>query len=224
MTRADKIRQAIGSGAGIGRIACLCILAVFGIGHVFGARIKVQSPRAASLSGGAIMEQSTASASSLAAPSVAAITISTNRFVKVSLAWDASPDHASITNYSVLFGAVSHVYTNSVNAGTNLSVTISNLQPNTRYYFAAQGTARDGITSALTPEIFWPLPQTNFVTAIVSRRTNLTAPETVIWSQTIAVPPGTDVFFASAISVTNNSVSVTRINSSTLRFANTNQP
>jgi hypothetical protein len=191
----------------------------------------LRSPRAAANGGGAVMEQSVPALTVVApvpsqsiATAAAPLGVASNRTVKATLAWDASPDHASISNYTVWFGGVSHVYTNSVNAGTNLSVTITNLAPNTRYYFAASATSKQGIVSPMTPEIFWPLPVTNYVTAIVSRRTNLTAPGTVIWSQTIANPPGESLFFSSAISVTNDAVTVTRINSSTLKVANTNQP
>jgi hypothetical protein len=47
-----------------------------------------------------------------------------NAMQSVTLAWDASPGTNVITNYSVYQGAASANYTNIVNAGTNLTVTM----------------------------------------------------------------------------------------------------
>ncbi len=58
----------------------------------------------------------------------------------VTLAWDASTD-TTVTSYNIYQGVQSRVYTNTVNAGLQTSITITNLVPNTQYYFAATAVA-----------------------------------------------------------------------------------
>src|ERR1039458_4540906 len=55
----------------------------------------------------------------------------------VTLAWDASSGTNVIANYKVYYGVASATYTNSVAAGTNLTVSVSNLILGVTYYFAA---------------------------------------------------------------------------------------
>ncbi len=148
----------------------------------------------------------------------AALGPATNRTVKVSLAWDASPDHASITNYAIHFGSRSGVYTNSADAGTNLSGTISNLVSNTRYYFAVNATSRQGVTSPFCAEVFWPQPVTNYIG--VGIKTN----GRVIVQLVYTNPPGDVVLFQPFIWQTNDAVSVLRLNTGALIVGNTNQP
>jgi hypothetical protein len=157
------------------------------------------------------------------AAAAAAAPVATNRPVNVTLAWDASPD-ASVTGYRVYFGIAPEQYTNSVTVGTATTVTISNLVPRTRYYFAATAFDATGVESDFSNEANWPLPLTNFVTVAVTRRSTLHAPRTTLWSQTLTNPPGDQAFFETTISLTNNDVSVVRLDSSTLLIANTNQP
>jgi hypothetical protein len=152
----------------------------------------------------------------------AAAPVETNRPVNVTLAWDASPDPA-VTGYRVYFGIAPEQYTNSVTP-TATTVTISNLAPRTRYYFAATAFDANGVESDFSNEASWPLPLTNFVTVAVTRRDTLAGPRTTLWSQTLTNPPGDQAFFETTIALTNNDVSVIRLNTSTLLIANTNQP
>ncbi len=91
------------------------------------------------------------------APQAMAQTTYTNTYT-VSLAWDASPS-PSITNYAVYWGVTSGNYTNHVDAGTNLTVSVSGLKPVTTYYFAA--TAKDvwGLESDFSAEVYYTTPR-----------------------------------------------------------------
>jgi hypothetical protein len=75
----------------------------------------------------------------------------------VTLAWDTSPS-TGITNYSVYYGTATGAYTNQVNAGTNLSVTVSNLVNGVKYYFAATALDTHGMESAYSAEINYTIP------------------------------------------------------------------
>jgi hypothetical protein len=163
-----------------------------------------------------------AAASSSDESARAAAPVETNRPVNVTLAWDASPDPA-VTGYRVYFGIAPEQYTNSVTT-TATTVTISNLAPRTRYYFAATAFDATGVESDFSNEANWPLPRTNYVTVAVTRRDTLAGPATTLWSQTLTNPPGDSAFFETTIALTNNDVSVVRLNTSTLLIANTNQP
>lgn len=134
-----------------------------------------------------------------------------------------NPPEQGITNYVVHYGAAPRTYTNAVSAGTNLSVTISNLMPLTRYYFAATAQNAQGI-SGLGEESFWPLPLTNYVTVSVSRRATLDGPRTTLWSLTLTNPPHASEFFETTLTLTNNQSQVLRLSPSTVLLSNTNQP
>lgn len=148
----------------------------------------------------------------------AALAPATNRTVRVTLAWDASPDHRIVSNYAVRYGIAPRTYTNTANASTNLSITISNLVPATRYYFAAFATSRDGINSPNGAEIFWPVPFTNYIG--VGIKTNGRVITQLIYTN----PPGDVVLFEPFIWQTNNQVAVVRLPSGNLIVGNTNQP
>ena len=139
------------------------------------------------------------------------------------LAWNASPD-SSVAGYRVYWGAASTNYTNSLNAGTNLTATVTNLVRGTKYYFAATAYASNGVESSFSNEAAWPQPFTNYVTLTVTRRSTLAATGTVVWSLVVTNPPGDQAFFETLITQTNDAVKVLRINTSTLLIANTNQP
>ena len=53
------------------------------------------------------------------------------------LVWDPSSGTDVITNYNIYYGVASATYTAVVAAGTNTTVSISNLAAGTIYYFAA---------------------------------------------------------------------------------------
>ena len=54
----------------------------------------------------------------------------------VTLAWDKSPS-ANVIGYRLYWGVTTRMYTNMINAGTNLTATVSNLLAGTTFYFAA---------------------------------------------------------------------------------------
>jgi hypothetical protein len=71
----------------------------------------------------------------------------------VTLAWDPSPCTNLIANYKVYYGVSSATYTNVVAAGTNTTVSISNLLNSTTYYFAATAIDSSGLESDYSPEV-----------------------------------------------------------------------
>ena len=76
----------------------------------------------------------------------------------VTLAWDASSGTNVIANYNVYYGVASGTYTNSVSAGTNLTVSVSNLVEGTTYYFAATAVDTDGLESDYSTEVSTLIP------------------------------------------------------------------
>jgi hypothetical protein len=71
----------------------------------------------------------------------------------VTLAWDPSSGTNIIANYNVYYGAASRTYTNVVSAGTNTTVSISNLVESTTYYFAATAVDTAGLESDYSIEV-----------------------------------------------------------------------
>jgi hypothetical protein len=71
----------------------------------------------------------------------------------VTLAWHPSPGTSVIANYNVYYGAASATYTNVVAAGTNSTVSISNLVNGTTYYFAATAVDTSGLESDYSTEV-----------------------------------------------------------------------
>jgi hypothetical protein len=71
----------------------------------------------------------------------------------VTLAWDASLGTNVIANYKVYYGVASRTYTNSAAAGTNLTVSVSNLVSGATYYFAATATDTSGLESDYSTEV-----------------------------------------------------------------------
>ncbi len=76
----------------------------------------------------------------------------------VTLAWDASPGTNVIANYNLYYGVASATYTNVVAAGTNLTVSVSNLVEGTTYYFAATAVDSDGLESDYSTEVSTLVP------------------------------------------------------------------
>lgn len=70
----------------------------------------------------------------------------------VTLAWNPVPG-AAITNYTLLWGTNSGVYIFEAYTGTQTSLTVTSLSPNTVYYFAVTATAQDGTQSLDSGEI-----------------------------------------------------------------------
>ncbi len=72
----------------------------------------------------------------------------------ITLAWNPSPStNDVITNYNVYYGVASATYTNVVAAGTNLTVSVSNLVEGTTYYFAATAVDTNGLESDYSTEV-----------------------------------------------------------------------
>lgn len=71
----------------------------------------------------------------------------------VTLAWDKSPGTNVIANYNVYYGPSTRTYTNVVAAGTNLTVTVSNLVRGATYYFAATAVDTSALESDYSTEV-----------------------------------------------------------------------
>jgi hypothetical protein len=71
----------------------------------------------------------------------------------VTLAWDPSAGTNVIANYNIYYGVASRTYTNVVSAGTNTTVSISNLVESTTYYFAATAVDTAGLESDYSIEV-----------------------------------------------------------------------
>ena len=76
----------------------------------------------------------------------------------VTLAWDASSGTNVIANYNIYYGVASATYTNVVSAGTNLTVSVSNLVEGATYYFAATAVDTVGLESDYSTEVSTVIP------------------------------------------------------------------
>lgn len=96
----------------------------------------------------------------------------TNSTPSVTLAWNPVAD-PSVSGYNLYYGVTSGVYTNVVNAGTNLSVTLTPLARGATYVFAATSYATNGLESAYSTEVSYtvarlPGTPTNLVVRPIS--------------------------------------------------------
>src|ERR1039457_4412832 len=71
----------------------------------------------------------------------------------VTLAWDPDSGPDTVTNYNIYYGAASATYTNTVAAGANTTITVSNLVDSTTYYFAATAVDTNGLESDFSTEV-----------------------------------------------------------------------
>ena len=76
----------------------------------------------------------------------------------VTLAWDASPGTNVIANYKIYYGVASGTYTNTASAGTNTTLSISNLVEGKTYYFAATAVDTYGLESDYSTEVSTVIP------------------------------------------------------------------
>jgi len=83
--------------------------------------------------------------------------ISSFASANVTLSWNQSSDPI-VAGYNIYYGGASGVYTNVINAGTNTSVTISNLIVGATYYFASTTYTVAGALSALSSEVSYTVP------------------------------------------------------------------
>lgn len=75
----------------------------------------------------------------------------------VTLAWDASPT-AGVAGYHIYYGIASRFYTNQLDSGTNLTLTVSNLVRGNTYFFAATAYSPTGLESDFSNEATATLP------------------------------------------------------------------
>ena len=75
----------------------------------------------------------------------------------VTLAWNPSANPI-VAGFNIYYGGQSRVYTNEINAGTNTSLSISNLLNGSTYYFAATTYSAAGAESALSSEVSYTVP------------------------------------------------------------------
>lgn len=82
----------------------------------------------------------------------------TNSTGTVSLAWDASVGTNVIAGYNIYWGPSSLTYTSSISAGTNLTITITNLARGSAYYFAATAVDNNNYESDFSTEVSTTIP------------------------------------------------------------------
>lgn len=73
-------------------------------------------------------------------------------FHTIPLAWNAPPE-SGIFNYKVYVGSASEQYTQVLDAGTNLSLSVANMEFGRTYYFAVTAVGSTGLESLLSPEL-----------------------------------------------------------------------
>lgn len=85
---------------------------------------------------------------------------------QVTLAWDPSPDTSKVAGYKVYFGQQDFTGANGasvsivgLSAGTNTTMTVSNLASSLTYFFAAVAVDRNGIESRYSNLISYSVPQ-----------------------------------------------------------------
>ncbi|MEY3897433.1 MAG: hypothetical protein RLZZ214_2954 [Verrucomicrobiota bacterium] len=73
-------------------------------------------------------------------------------FHSIPLAWNAPPE-TGITGYKVYVGAASQQYTQVLSAGTNLALSVANMEFGKTYYFAVTAIGSTGLESLLSSEL-----------------------------------------------------------------------
>jgi hypothetical protein len=73
-------------------------------------------------------------------------------FHTVPLVWNAPPE-VGVFTYKVYVGSVSEQYTQVIEAGTNLSLSVANMEFGNTYYFAVTAVGSTGLESLLSPEL-----------------------------------------------------------------------
>ena len=129
----------------------------------------------------------------------------------------------SVVGYRLWWGAQSQNYTNSFDAKTNLTVTLTNLLRGVKYYAAATGYDTNGNISPFSQEVIFPASIANYVTPFVETAASVNGPWTSYWSQTFTNPPASQQLFRLGIRSTNSG-SVVRLDGRTLQVVNTNNP
>src|SRR5437879_4544234 len=78
----------------------------------------------------------------------------------ITLAWDPSSD-PSVVGYNLYYGTATRSYANEIAAGTQTSLSISNLVPGTTHYFAATTFTAGGLESDYSAEATYTVPIQN---------------------------------------------------------------
>ena len=77
----------------------------------------------------------------------------------VTLAWDASAStNLGPITYKIYWGVTNRTYTNFASAGTNLTLTVTNLARGSTYYFAATALDTNLLESDYSSEVSWAAP------------------------------------------------------------------
>lgn len=94
---------------------------------------------------------------------VKAAVVGTNQVVNVTVTWDKSID-PSVTGYKVYYGTNAGVWPFTVNSGTNIVCTVSNLVANTIYFFVVTAYNAQAVESLPSNEVGYKpfnMPPTN---------------------------------------------------------------
>jgi len=75
----------------------------------------------------------------------------------VSLAWDANAE-TNIVGYRLYYGTTSQSLTNTVDAGTELTATVTGLREGVTYYFAVTARNSDGLESDFSDQVSYLVP------------------------------------------------------------------
>jgi hypothetical protein len=78
-----------------------------------------------------------------------------NTVYSLCLGWDAAAD-VTVTGYRVYYGVAPRTYTNTLDAGGALSITVNNLLDGPRYFYAATAYNVLGMESQFSKELAWP--------------------------------------------------------------------
>lgn len=82
----------------------------------------------------------------------------------VSLAWDANAE-TNIVGYRLYYGTTSQNLTNTVDAGPQLTATVTGLREGLTYYFAVTARNSDGLESNFSDQVSYPVPGLSLVTS-----------------------------------------------------------
>lgn len=126
--------------------------------------------------------------------------------ITVTLAWNGNPDPS--IGYRVYQGAQAGLYTNVLDAGTNLTGTFSNLTRLSTFYFAATAYNTNGLESVYSDPLAWspPAAATNLLLTLrVLGATNAAGPWQLLdWpGWFLTNPAGDSQFYQLTITKTN---------------------
>jgi hypothetical protein len=128
-------------------------------------------------------------------------TLSTLAATSVKLAWDANPPGENVQAYIVHYGNAANAMASSVNAGTNLTVTVENLASGTNWYFNL--TAQNDVGLESDPsETIWLTMSGDDVVVRTFGATNLTRTNVALVGVVTNVPTPYSCYFEYAVGTT----------------------